>query len=124
MTVFLLFLKSYWKQIAGAAALALVLYLGYHKIYSIGYNKATAECAQRVKEYEEKIDGRIKSIENSSSALIEQSALADAARKKDYAAILFTIKGKPLYVIEQGKCKPSPDFVKAYNEGIERSNKP
>jgi uncharacterized protein (UPF0276 family) len=124
MTLVLLFLKSYWKQVAGAIALATCLYLGYYKIYDIGYAAANVECAARIKQFEEGLDKRIANIENTSGLILDQTTAANITRKKDFVDILASIKNKPLYTIEQGKCKPSTDFIDAYNKGIEEANTP
>ena len=122
MTIVVLFLKSYWKQIAGALALAFVLYTGYSFVYDRGYADANVEAQKRFDDYTKKIGDRIEKIEGNSSQLLSAAAEADKARQKSFNDILFTIKGKPLYTIQQGKCTPSDDFVKAYNEGIKKAN--
>lgn len=121
--MFLLFLKSYWKQLVVGIALSLLLYTGYHKVYSIGYSAATAEYVKKTKDYEDKLDKRIANIEANSAALLEGANKDKAALSKDLSNILNTIKGKPLYILEEGKCKPAPILVDTYNETIKRINK-
>ncbi len=115
-------LLKYWKHIAIAIALLVVLSTVYNKVYNDGYTKAAAECAIKMKEYEDKLDKRIATIEANSTKLVEQSDANQEALKKDYASILLTIKGKPLYTVVAGKCAPTKDFVDVYNKAIDRAN--
>lgn len=120
--IVILFFKNYWKQMIAAVIITMTCYLVYHKIYSIGFDAANVECAARMKSYEDKLDKRIANIENNSTILIETANQDKLALRKDYANILATIKGKPLYIIEQGKCKPANLLIDSYNEGIKKAN--
>lgn len=120
MTILLL----YWRHILVVAALTAAGWLGYHKIYSIGYDAASAKYEKQIAEYNNKLDKRINVLESSSTVLIEQLLIGNQGTKNDLANILKTIKGKPLYTIDtKGQCKLSDDFIKAYNDGIGRVNK-
>ena len=90
----------------------------------MGYNAASVECAEKMKEYEAKLDKRISGLEDASNTLIVEALESRKVLKKDFNTILLSIKNKPLYTIEQGKCTPSPDLIRAYNEAINRANTP
>jgi ribosomal protein S13 len=105
-------------------------HLVYTKIYAIGFEAAQAVCEKRVAKYEERIkeysdnlNARISSIETNSTLLLEESSKAKELIGKEFKDIRLLVKGKPLYTINAGKCEPSPDFVKAYNDAIRRANK-
>lgn len=124
MTILLLFLKNYWKHIVIAIAILTVTILAYNKVYSIGYSAASAECAEKMKEYVDKLDSRIAGLEEASNTLVTEAIESRKSIKKDFNAILASVKNKPLYKIEQGKCAPSEDLIRVYNEAVDRANKP
>jgi hypothetical protein len=129
MAVVLLFLKSYWKHILIVIVLVTVTGILYKKVYNIGYDAATVECAAKLKDYEQKmneykenLNKRIIKIEEDSNTLSEEILTSKKDVKKDYVTILSTIKGKPLVIIEKDKCTPSTDFIRVYNEAVTRAN--
>jgi hypothetical protein len=92
-----------------AIVLSVLAYLAYHKIYMIGYNAANTECTIRItsyekkmKEYQDSLDKRIDLLVVTSSQLVTELSDSRESLKKDYTAILTTIKNKPLYRIEKG----------------------
>jgi hypothetical protein len=118
------FLLLYWRHLIVVLALATGGWLGYHKIYNIGYEAASKKYEAQIADYNNKLDKRINVLESSSTVLMEQLLLGNQGTKNDLANILKTIKGKPLYTIDtKGQCKLSDDFIKAYNDGIGRVNK-
>ncbi len=118
------FLLLYWRHLLVVAALTAGGWLGYHKIYNIGYDAASQKYEKQIAEYNTKLNKRIDILESSSTVLIEQLLVGNQGTKNDLANILKTIKGKPLYTIDpKGQCKLSDDFIKAYNDGIGRVNK-
>jgi hypothetical protein len=132
LTIVLTFLKgfigNYWKQLILIVAISTLAYTTYHRIKTIGYNEgfktANTECIKKNKEFTDKLDTLIVTIENNSSKLVSESVEARKVLKKDISTILLTIKNKPLYIIEQGQCKPSDDFINAYNQAVDRINTP
>jgi hypothetical protein len=131
MTIFLMILKKYWKHVLIVVVLLVLSWMAYSKIYNIGFEAANIACEKRIqeysakmKEYEDNLDKRIAGLEEASNILVTEAIESRKVIKKDFSVILASIKGKPLYIIEQGKCSPSTDFVRAYNESVERANKP
>lgn len=123
MTILLMFLKSYWKHILIVVVLAAASYFIYNKIYTIGYNKAATECAEKMKEYTDKLDKRISGLEEASNTLVLEAVESRKIAKKDFNAIMASIKNKPLYVVKpSGECAPSADLVRIYNEAVDRAN--
>ena len=80
------------------------------------------EYAAKMKQYEADLDKRIAGLEASSNVLVVEALESRKIIKKDFSILLSTLKGKPLYIIEQGKCAPSTDFVKTHNEAVDRAN--
>lgn len=129
MTLIFTILQKYWKHILIVIVFLTVLIVTYSKIYNKGFDAANIVCEKRIQEYTQKmteyekaLDNRIAIIEEASSVLITEAIESRKNIKKDFNVILQSIKNKPLYVIEQGKCAPSPDLIKAYNDAISRVN--
>lgn len=123
MTLALIFFKNYWKQLTIIALIFTICYTGYYKIKSIGYSEANYECSIKMNEFNNSLDKLIVVIQDSSSSLIKESVESKISLKKDISTILSTIKNKPLYVIEHGKCAPSTEFIDTYNQIVDRVNK-
>lgn len=122
-SIILLFLKSYWKQLVIIIVVSIAAYFVYNKIYTLGYNAAAAECAEKMKEYTEKLDQRISGLEEASNTLVIEAVESRKIAKKDFNAIMASIKNKPLYVVKpSGECAPSTDLVRVYNEAVDRAN--
>lgn len=100
-----------------------ILYLGYDKVYSVGYNKASAEYEVKMREYDDKLRSRINNIELNSAVLLEEYSKSKLQASKDFKAILAAAKSKPLVVYQNGNCEISPDFSKAYIEALKKANK-
>jgi hypothetical protein len=122
-TALLLLFKKYWKQLIVIAAIVIAAITGYMSIKNIGYREASAECTERMAEFNNSLKEVITVIEKNSSTLVKQSEESNLILKKDISNILSTIKNKPLYIIKDGKCSPSVDFVEGYNQIIDRVNK-
>lgn len=111
------------KYVSIALVVLGILYLGYDKVYSVGYNKASAEYEVKLREYDDKLRDRINNIELNSAVIVEEYAKGRAAAAKEYKNILAAARTKPLVVYQNGQCEISPDFSKAYIEALKRTNK-
>lgn len=111
------------KYVAIALVSLGILYLGYSKVYSVGYNKASVEYEVKLREYDDKLRDRINNIELTSTVILEQYTKGRVAAAKEYKNILAAAKTKPLVVYQNGVCEVSPDFSKAYVEALKRANK-
>ncbi|CAB4134054.1 hypothetical protein UFOVP273_8 [uncultured Caudovirales phage] len=116
-----LFLK-YWKQLVLSVLLVILLYTGYEHIKQVGYNEASTKYEAIIKDYNDKLDKRISTIETNSTQLVQ--AQNDAAAKIDQSIDQITVlaKKKPLYVVNQTGCIPSQNFLDSYNSVINRAN--
>lgn len=131
LSLIVMFLKSYWKHILIVIVIASASFYIYHKIYERGYAVATAECSIKVAEYEKKmkvyqedLDNRIALLVDTSNILVKEATESRKSLKADYAIIMASVKGKPLYIVKEDKCTPSSDFINAYNAAITRISKP
>jgi hypothetical protein len=119
-----LLLLKYWKHLVVILSILGLGYLGYHKIYDQGYQAAAVEYNKKIKLYEDDLAKRISSIESASETLVQLAKINNDSFSKDLKGILTSIKGKPLFYVKEGKCTPSPEMYKAYNDAINRANKP
>lgn len=119
MTV--LFLK-FWKEIVAILAIVGGLTFAYYHVEQIGYNRATVEYKKKIQEYNDKLDYRIANIEKNSDILITVANTAREQDAKEFKAIIQAVKGKPTYIVQNGNCLPSPDFVETFNAAIRKAN--
>lgn len=130
MTIFLFFLKKYWKHILIVIVLLVLSWYAYSRIYNRGFEAANIACEKRIQEYTQqmndykaKLDERVQLIEDASNALVKETIEARKITKTEFTKIITKYIDKPMIVIEEGKCRPSEDFIKAYNEAVDRANK-
>lgn len=97
-------------------------YLGYSKVKDIGYQEAATKYELVIKENEDKITAKIKTIENNSVLLVEQQRVANEVLSADVAKILKGVKGKTLTIVKNGECSPSPTFSDSFKEINKRVN--
>lgn len=122
ISIVLMFFKTFWREAIVVLLVSGILYTGYYKVKDIGYKQANLECSQRMTEFNNSLDKLIVAIETNSTALIKESVESRVILKKDISNILSTIRNKPLFVIDQGKCMPSENFIDTYNQVIDRVN--
>jgi septal ring factor EnvC (AmiA/AmiB activator) len=123
MSIFILFLKNYWKQLVTILAIVFVITYAYNYAYTNGKLAAQEQCAATFKEYSDKLDKRIQSLEDTSKALATEDKERANLLKKDLAELFKLTKDKPLTVIREGKCQPSETFIDTYNAAIDRINR-
>lgn len=116
-------LKRYWKHLLVGVLLVVILSAVYNRIYEAGYNAARIECAAKIKDYEDKVDRRISSIEDISKKLLNETTVSNESFKQFSSKLLNTTKGTPLFVLDKGVCRPSAEYIRAYNEAIAKANK-
>ena len=109
-------------RIAGAAAIALALYLGYAHIKSIGYAEASVVYEQKIRAYEDGINKKIDTIQALSTSLVVNTTINNDLLAKDVSGILDRVKGKPLVIVKNGECVPSQTFSDTFNQINKRTN--
>jgi hypothetical protein len=125
-----MFLKSYWKHILITVVLLGAFWFAYSKIYNRGFEAANIACEKRIQEYSQKMteykeamDSRIALLEEASSVLAQEAIDSRKVTKTEFIKIITKYKDKPMFVINEAKCEPSLDFIKAYNEAVDKANK-
>jgi basic membrane lipoprotein Med (substrate-binding protein (PBP1-ABC) superfamily) len=118
----LLFLKSYFREIAFALIIGIAILAVYNNGYQSGYNNRV--------EYYEKIRAEdrnilISKIDNLEALSINMSK--DVVRKqtklgKDLNNLTLDIKNNKSFVIKNGECIPSEYFINTFNSVIDRAN--
>jgi hypothetical protein len=120
--MFLLYLKTYWKQIVVITLITICSYLVYNKIYSIGYTAASFKCEERFKDYNSKLDTHIKTLEEASSKLASSNLEYKGKVEKGIKDIISAKANQPTTVIVNGECKPSTEFTNTFNEVVKKAN--
>lgn len=122
MITFLLLLKTYWKQLASAIVLCSVLY----SVYNTGYNNAYRDRTSyydniRTKELNA-LNSKIDNIEDLSNELATQSTISQNIITRDLNNLTKNISKTPPFIIKNGDCIPSEDFINTFNSVINRGN--
>jgi hypothetical protein len=113
----------FWKEIVIVLLISTLGYFGFNKVYSMGYEKAAVVYEAKIKEYDDNLNKRVENIEKLSTDIFDLSVTSREVASKEYKAIISATKGRPLYTVNSGVCNLSTDFVKAYNEAVNRANK-
>jgi len=103
-------------------ALTIAGFFVYNKIYTRGYNQAQLECEQAKQELQVQLQEKIDTLEQD---LIKTQVVATAEQTRlgqDITKITKQLKTKPVTIIENGECLPSPNFINSINEAISRVN--
>lgn len=110
--------------IAGALAASLAggAYGVYNHIETKGYDRGLAECAARVKKYEDNINSKIDKIEANATLLVTEGRASNEALQQGVTAILKNTKGKTLTIIKNGECLPSQGFSDTFKAVNARVN--
>lgn len=118
------FVLSYWKQIAVVILVGILLYAVDQRGYSRAYNERTQYYEKINKENHATLVSKIDSIEKTANSLVTNSTKAQQSLNSDLNTILNTVKSKKFTVTtKDGECKPSKDFIDAYNNLTIRGNK-
>lgn len=113
---------KYWKELIAIAAIISGLFFVYNYIEQIGYDRATVIYKKEIQGYNDRLDKRIDNIEKNSDALVTNAINSKDQYSKEFKAILQATKGKPTFIVQNGTCLPSKDFMDGFNEAIKRAN--
>lgn len=91
-------------------------YLGYSKIKQVGYEEAKVEYEKKYKEYVDAHQAKLDSIVKTSDVLLAESRKSNVNTLKGINTILAKSKGKPLVIVKDGGCVPSPAFIDSISE--------
>lgn len=115
-------LLKYWKELVAIFAIVGGLAFAYYHVEQTGYNRAVVVYEKKIQDYNDKLDRRIDNIEKNSDALVMNAINSKDQYSKEFKAILAAAKGKPTYIVQNGNCLPSQDFVNTYNAAIRKAN--
>lgn len=112
------------KYILVALALGLLTWLAYDKVYSIGYNTSEKKYTEYIASLEKVRDKREAEIELLSNLLESDSAKDKLVFDKRIDTLLaeFRKSSKPVTIITEGKCAPSSEYLKTWNDMINEAN--
>lgn len=105
-----------------AAAFSTGIYFLYAHIKGIGYQEAVAVYTKRDELAKEQLHDHIVVLETLSKSVVDNNAAYLGKLDKDIKTILLTVKDKTPYVIVNGKCTPSPEYIDTYNKIIRKAN--
>lgn len=119
-----LFFLKYWKHLLLSVLLVASGYLVFDAIFDMGYQKASNKYEQRIKDYEDALVERINRIENHSIIYMQTTHDANTLFNSKLEKVLANVskKNEPLYIVKEGKCTPSKEFVDSYNSIITGGN--
>ena len=113
MTILIKYLMKYAKEILISILVFSMLYIGYNKVKTIGYNEAATEHQILIDAQKLLIDNKILSVERLAERLALQTRANNIALSKDIKAITTELKGKTLTIMKEGECLPSPSVAES-----------
>ena len=116
------FVLKYWKYIALAVALIAVYSFVYNQGYSSAYKNRTDYYEKTINAHNQQVINKLDSIEKLAINEADKNAKNKVALVEDLTAITQAIKNKKTYVIKNGECNPSKEFLDSYNSIILRGN--
>lgn len=81
---------------------------GISKVKSWGYDKAHAECLASAAKYQTELNIKIESLITLSNTLALENRKNTTVLSADVDSILKEVRAKPVTIIKNGKCIPSP----------------
>lgn len=118
----ILLLKLYWKQLAFIAILGFAIYTVYNQGYTAAYKDRTSYYeAIRTVELN-KLNAKIDNLEMLSVDLATQGSISQTVLSRDLNKLTQNLSKKVPFIIKNGECTPSQDFINTFNEVIARGN--
>lgn len=113
MTILIKYLMKYAKEILISILVFSLLYIGYNKVKTIGYNEAATEHQILIDAQKLLIDNKILNVERLAERLALETRANNVALSKDIKAITSELKGKTLTILREGECLPSPSVAES-----------
>lgn len=105
-----------------ALAFIAAIGFGYRTAYNHGHLSGRNSCIKETEELIQQIHQRISGVEKTIDKLSDLALNQQEKLSRDIEEILKKVKSKPVVIIKNGKCVPSPQFVEGLNEAIRRAN--
>jgi hypothetical protein len=120
--MFLTILKEYWRQIIYVLVVAFVLAWVYTKGYDSAYQNRTIYYEGIRAEEMAKLNSKIDNLENLSNELATQSAISQNIITRDLNNVVKNLPKSIPFIVKNGECIPSENFIDTFNSIITRGN--
>lgn len=102
--------------------LASLGWLAYDKAYTHGYKAAEAYYLREAKANQDRMLEKVSGIETNLDALASNLNRSQLSLSRDMAKILANNKNSPQFMIKNGRCVPTPEFLTSIDTAIQRAN--
>jgi hypothetical protein len=120
--MFLTILKEYWRQILYVLIVAFVLGWMYTKGYDTAYQDRTNHYEKIRAEEINKLNLKIDNLENLSNELATQGTINQNIISRDLNNVVKNLPKSVPFIIKNGECVPSENFIDTFNSIITRGN--
>ena len=120
--MYLVILK-YWKQVVGILLILVGLFVMSSSLYNWGARNADARCAVLSARHDAIVAAQTEALTGLAASVVATADTLTSQSENNLAKILLSVKNKPLYTIVDGKCAPSDDFQKTFQDIVREGNK-
>jgi hypothetical protein len=120
--MFLTILKEYWRQIIYVLVVAFVLAWVYSKGYDSAYQNRTSYYEGIRAAEMAKLNSKIDNLENLSNELATQGAISQNKITRDLNNVVKNLPKSVPFIVKNGECIPSENFIDTFNSIITRGN--
>lgn len=118
----LLFLKTYFRQIAFIIILGISILAIYNKGYQSGYNNRVVYYEKIRAEDRNILISKIDNLEALSIGMSKDVVRKQIKLSKDLNTLTLDIKNNKSFDLKNGECVPSEYFINTFNSVINRAN--
>jgi hypothetical protein len=118
----LLFLKTYFRQIAFIIILGIAILAIYNKGYQSGYNNRVVHYEKIRAEDRNILISKIDNLEALSIGMSKDVVRKQIKLSKDLNTLTLDIKNNKSFDVKNGECVPSEYFINTFNSVINRAN--
>lgn len=123
MPAILLVALKYWKQAAGLLLILAAIFTMGNSIYNWGYSSAKEDWDAAIAERNRIQVSQTAAIVDLSKSVILTSDVLTKQSNDNLEKIIMSVKNKPMYILEDGKCVPSKEFETTFLNIIREGNK-
>jgi hypothetical protein len=118
----LLFLKTYFRQIAFIIILGIAILAIYNKGYQSGYNNRVVHYEKIRAEDRNILISKIDNLEALSIGISKDVVRKQIKLSKDLNTLTLDIKNNKSFDVKNGECVPSEYFINTFNSVMNRAN--
>ena len=111
------------KILIAISILVIGLFAGFSGGKTYYENKCSKIIQEKEKTHTEALDNAKRSIQSLEGELSALATKPPIVIKEDLIRIRTVYRDKPSYIVVDGQCKLSPEFIETYNALINRANK-